>query len=583
MHTRVALLLLCIIPFLSATAQNVGIGTASPSAKLHVNGQGTSSHTLQVSNDVNGVQDSCVVMTSSGNVGIGTIAPSNRLSVVGDANVTGKIGIGMSSPNANIDVQASGFSGNVGVIRLNAPDLSTVNSTTMIAQGKNTAYSGNQAEWKFKYITNGSPNNAQTFGFNGDFPSLTLTANRRVGIGTTAPNNPLSVSGQADFMSGNVGVGTTTPSEKIHIIGKIRIEDGNQGTDKVLYGDAFGVAYWQTPWLTQGSTVGNTPYWNGTKWVENSSNIFNNGTNVGIGTSSPSNKLTVNGSANFTQKVGIGIVTPLANLHVTGPLYTTPNLARAYFHQEQPYIQANTSTSGNIQVIAAGWYWADGGGFLSTSDQRIKKIIHLSNKENDLSILNKIQITDYTYIDHFHNGAAPHKKVIAQQLQEVFPQAVNTSKGVIPNVFDVASNSKVEYGKTIIATFKPHTFKNGDQVKLILENTGEKMVEVTVIDPNTFTVDEIISDKIFVYGKMVDDLLNVDYDAVSMLNVSATQELYKRLLALEKENLSLNVKITDLETEISSNKTLANQRLTSLETKLDQLLKSMAQVDAIRN
>ena len=40
--------------------------------------------------------------------------------------------------------------------------------------------------------------------------------------------------------------------------------------------------------LTNGNTAGNTPYWNGTQWVVNNSNIHNNGTSVGIGTSSPS-------------------------------------------------------------------------------------------------------------------------------------------------------------------------------------------------------------------------------------------------------------------------------------------------------
>ncbi|MDO9257919.1 MAG: hypothetical protein Q7U54_20560 [Bacteroidales bacterium] len=39
--------------------------------------------------------------------------------------------------------------------------------------------------------------------------------------------------------------------------------------------------------LTPGSAAGNTPYWNGTAWITNSSNIFNNGGAVGIGTSTP--------------------------------------------------------------------------------------------------------------------------------------------------------------------------------------------------------------------------------------------------------------------------------------------------------
>jgi hypothetical protein len=40
--------------------------------------------------------------------------------------------------------------------------------------------------------------------------------------------------------------------------------------------------------LASGSAVGNTPYWDGSQWVLNSSNVFNNGSNVGIGTVSPS-------------------------------------------------------------------------------------------------------------------------------------------------------------------------------------------------------------------------------------------------------------------------------------------------------
>jgi uncharacterized protein (TIGR02145 family) len=39
--------------------------------------------------------------------------------------------------------------------------------------------------------------------------------------------------------------------------------------------------------LESGTQIGNTTYWNGTKWVTNSSNLFNNGSNVAIGTSSP--------------------------------------------------------------------------------------------------------------------------------------------------------------------------------------------------------------------------------------------------------------------------------------------------------
>jgi len=39
--------------------------------------------------------------------------------------------------------------------------------------------------------------------------------------------------------------------------------------------------------LSSGAAIGNTAYWDGTSWVLNNSNIYNNGGSVGIGTSAP--------------------------------------------------------------------------------------------------------------------------------------------------------------------------------------------------------------------------------------------------------------------------------------------------------
>ncbi len=39
--------------------------------------------------------------------------------------------------------------------------------------------------------------------------------------------------------------------------------------------------------LSNGTTAGNTPYWNGTAWVLNNSNLHNNGAGVGVGTNTP--------------------------------------------------------------------------------------------------------------------------------------------------------------------------------------------------------------------------------------------------------------------------------------------------------
>ncbi len=62
--------------------------------------------------------------------------------------------------------------------------------------------------------------------------------------------------------------------------------------------------------LPNGAVAGNTTYWNGSSWVTNNSNLFNNGGNIGIGTITPSQKLDI-----------------LGNLRVTGKMKSTDSIA----------------------------------------------------------------------------------------------------------------------------------------------------------------------------------------------------------------------------------------------------------------
>ncbi|MDD5150997.1 MAG: DUF1566 domain-containing protein [Flavobacterium sp.] len=50
--------------------------------------------------------------------------------------------------------------------------------------------------------------------------------------------------------------------------------------------------------LTAGNATGNTPFWDGTSWITNSSNLYNNGGNIGIGTTNPLTNFHINGNVN---------------------------------------------------------------------------------------------------------------------------------------------------------------------------------------------------------------------------------------------------------------------------------------------
>jgi hypothetical protein len=76
-----------------------------------------------------------------------------------------------------------------------------------------------------------------------------------------------------------------------------------------------------------GSILGSTLYYNGTSWTP-STNIYNSGANIGIGTSTPSEKLTVSGSALVTGDITVQgkVITDtivnrtVANVSISGSL-----------------------------------------------------------------------------------------------------------------------------------------------------------------------------------------------------------------------------------------------------------------------
>ena len=253
--------------------------------------------------------------------------------------------------------------------------------------------------------------------------------------------------------------------------------------------------------------------------------------------------------------VGIGTNSPNAPLHISGT-----GSSVAYYRNATGTGDGWSNTSYTIfndafSLIVSNGILADL--IYLQSDERIKVIENFSDAEKDLETLLKIQITDFHYKDSVRNGSSKNKKVIAQQVENVFPQAVKKLESPIPDIFTEAA---ITNGWVQLAT----NLSVGEKVKLITKQ-GEIQAEVTAVRADGFQVDtDLKSGNVFVYGRIVKDFRAVDYDAISMLNVSATQQLNRDLETVAAES---NDEFSKLRSELDAK----SQTIKQLESRLEKL------------
>jgi hypothetical protein len=345
-------------------------------------------------------------------------------------------------------------------------------------------------------------------------------------VGSTALNKVAKWNGSTLvdgllFDNGNrIGIGTNNPSALLSVgsnmstFGLINsVVINTTGNAPLFVGETTG-----GKGIILGYDGNNIQGRSGVNFATNGDLVLNNyGGNVGVGTLTPTQaKLVVNGSENNTLAYGY-----LNSAGSTGSTGSSTNPYSIYASQR----------------IAATE-------FNAFSDTRIKKILSRSKSNDDLAIISKIQITNYKHIDTIANPNKIIKKVIAQELKVVYPNAVSTHQDFIPNVYQL---SEIKNGSVTVA----NDFKAGDSVKLIFTE-GEEIVTIKSATSTRFEINSNKSGKVFVYGKRVNDFHTVDYEALSTLNISATQELLKRIEDLEKEKYNLKTEIQNLKTEVST-------------------------------
>ncbi len=439
------------------------------------------------------------------------------LSLIGQSNIfpsTGNIGIGTTSPGQALTINNA------------SPTIAfqdTDNRSGFIHQNADLMY----------FLTGGVNTNSWTL--NGGYWPLTLN------MATDAA----TFGGPAYFMEGNVGIGTTSPTQKLDVNGAIYAHGGiytngpvnlsSGGANSKLTinaGPNTGLDLSTHNSMAEMRIIRNTQF-SGDKdmyiqWGSTGNTLLYGGNTEKIkltgGTSNLNGNWDVTGRLNITGYALTGV-----------PAGSFFNSA-AYTNGIYGYFGPVGAGNHNASIYAANNI-ITGASFCAVSDRRIKKNFQLSNKLNDLASLLKLNVTDYQHIDVITKGMDFKKGFIAQEVVQVFPEAISLTSEFIPNVYEVATNSEKEGEVLRISLGKNHDFATGDEVKLIFPDGGKTMTVADVLSETAFTVEwaETAPEKVFVYGKKVEDFHTVDYDRIFTLNVSATQELAAQVEQLQKE------------------------------------------------
>ncbi|HEY9481291.1 MAG TPA: helix-turn-helix domain-containing protein, partial [Candidatus Paceibacterota bacterium] len=275
-----------------------------------------------------------LVLSRAGNVGVGTSSPSQALSVQGNGLFSGNI--------LAANVTATGTLNTNFISSTNAPLTIMRNNGTAnaaISLSDTTGAAGGR-------ITTAGSNSLVFASYNGGTEYARFTSSGSLGIGTTTPMSTLAVvgptsgastamtlsrgangnfwnfnldnnnfglsyntstAGQEKFVvtsGGNVGVGTTTPQYLLDVANTIRSTTNTSGSAANLRLENFqsgGAFEWRVGGTASSLGAGTLGLTNG-----GGSSTFlavNSSGNVGIGTTSPSQKLSVQGSGLFLNDV----------------------------------------------------------------------------------------------------------------------------------------------------------------------------------------------------------------------------------------------------------------------------------------
>lgn len=474
-------------------------------------------------------------------------------------NNTGNVGIGTSTPLIKLSVQTG--TGNYGIVHTDG--ITTIGSYI----GNSKGWLGTKSNHPLAFFTNNS--NEQ----------MTLLTNGNLGIGTDAPSSRLTIQtpNNADGFThisdggiilkeavegvsatigtysahtfrlvsngssviniepgGYVGVGVTDalPIYKMAIANRIRIRSSSvSSTAGIALNNATNsavTAFIGTKDLDMVGIYGNVAGWSLL------TNTTTGDVSIGALTAQSGYKLTVQGNQYVSGKLFTSQNTEVGgNALVFGKMTVYGWDPFTYSHNSYGYAQTGegviyNGTSFNVSIDAAQSVMASS--FLCISDARVKDIVGTSNSIKDLETINALHITDYTMKDKIMYGNNPFKKVIAQEVEKVYPQVISKHPNFIPNIYQQTNKiEKTANGYLLSFNNKHNLGKAAKKIQVMIGHESRQLEIRSIPSANQVEIKaaDLKTDQLFVYGEEVDDFRSVDYEGLTTLNISATQELSK--------------------------------------------------------
>ena len=373
--------------------------------------------------------------------------------------------------------------------------------------------------------------------------------------------------------AGDVGIGTTNPGERLHIYGggidaRLKIESPDDNPVINLVAGTKNI-YMFNDDSTGDFKIRNTA--NGTQdldWTNDGTLITrsDNGS-VCVGKSS--------GSTETANCLRLHYTTTPQNAYidynntVTG-LHLRAGSATVMLLSSSGNVGINT-TSPSQRLTVNGNIYATGS--ITSSDRRIKTDITPINDGTALNKINQLESYEYNYIDPERQKSQKTIGFIAQEVKEVIPNAVIIVKETIPDEMRIIENPIWEDIEDLSGNITNYILEIPDldisgsnytgNIRLLCDNGEEKkQIDVDCEKDlsgnftNRFKLEEKW-DNVFLYGKNVDDFHTLDKSQIFALHHSAIQQLSREhdeyVIEAETKIANLEKMIIDLTKRVALN------------------------------